>query len=154
MREEDFIYGDSIFRDYRDSRIRDSWDSGIRDYQNFQIDNLTKVLYVHRICTTPLHDWGREKHIGDLRPLYLTTQTLRIFSTWSFELGTSYLQNFARSCVKKLWNVELGTCWKIEENNIRKAGADLRGINYDILYNYISFKSIWSSYTVSADINK
>ena len=32
-----------------------------------------------------------KKDIGDLRQLYLTTQTLRIFSTWSFELGTSYL---------------------------------------------------------------
>ena len=50
------------------------------------------------------------KNIGVLRPLYLTTQTLRIFSTWSFELGTSYLQNFARSNVKILWNVELGKC--------------------------------------------
>ena len=48
-----------------------------------------------------------KKDIGDLRPLYLTTQTLRIFSTWSFELGTSYLQNFARSCVKKLGDAEL-----------------------------------------------
>ena len=49
-----------------------------------------------------------KKKIGVLRPLYLTTQTLLVFSTWSFELGTSYLENFDRSCVKKLWNVELG----------------------------------------------
>ena len=65
MREKDFIYGDSIFRDYRDSRIRDCWDSRIRDCwdsrirdnPNFQIDNLIEVLYVHRF----LHEWGREK---------------------------------------------------------------------------------------------
>ena len=31
-REKDFIYGNCIFRDYRDSRIRDCQDSGIRDY--------------------------------------------------------------------------------------------------------------------------
>mgnify|MGYP007064242254 CR=1 FL=1 len=51
-----------------------------------------------------------KKDIGDLRPLYLTTKTLRIFSTWSFELGTSHLQNFARSCVKKLGSTELEKC--------------------------------------------
>ena len=57
MREKDFIYGDSIFRDYRDSRIRDCWDSGIRDYPNFQIYIFTRVLSLHRL----LYEWGREK---------------------------------------------------------------------------------------------
>ena len=64
----------------------------------FQTYNLTRVLYVHRFF---FYEWGREKNIGVLRPLYLTTQTLRIFSTWSFELGTSSFQTFARSCVTK-----------------------------------------------------
>ena len=67
---------------------------------------------------------GSRTNIGLLRPPYLTTRTLRIFLTWSFGLGTSYLQNFARSCLK-IGNDELDTCWKILENSIRKACADL-----------------------------
>ena len=73
-------------------------------------------LYVFIVFFFSFMNGVEKKKIEDLRPLYLTTQTLRTFSTWSFELGTSYLQNFARSCVKKLRNVELENVGKNNEN--------------------------------------
>ena len=133
---------ESRIRDCWDSRIRECWDSGIRDYATSQIDNLTKVHYFHHFFLF-INEVVR-KYVGELRPLYLTTKTLQIFSTRSLELGTSYLYFFLPGAVLKNqgtlnWK---NTGKKNKGNNIRKAGADLRG-NNDSNLSIVSSGSGW-----------